>query len=102
MTFAIGFGLLGMFWGFVSETTWIGGIVGFVLAGLVGAAFRLLVQAFVLSVRFLAPLVWTGAGFMIGAVYGAGPSRRSIMAYGIAGAVIFFGLWFLKRLFKTR
>ncbi len=102
MTFAIGFGMIGMFWGFISETTWTGGIIGFLVAGVFGAIVRLSVAGLALIARFLPVLVWTGMGLFIGAVYGAGPARHAIGAYAVVGAVIGLGVWFVTRLLKKR
>lgn len=109
----IGFGMLGMFWGFISTQSWLGGIIGFVVAGTIGMVIRLLIAALAWPLRiigrllpFLLPAI---IGFFVGAGFGGvasdqnhTPREPTMIQYGIAGAVILVVLWFLRRQFARR
>ncbi|MEK7315595.1 MAG: hypothetical protein AAB011_05395 [Candidatus Eisenbacteria bacterium] len=109
----LGFGMLGMFWGFLSETTWLGGIVGFVIGFVFGATLRLILAAVSWVLRlfgrifpFVLPIV---VGFVVGAGFGGVASDRmhtpreaTMIQYGVAGAAILLVLWFLRRLLARK
>lgn len=109
----LGFGMLGMFWGFISTQSWLGGIIGFVVAGVIGMAIRLLIAALAwplkLIGRILPFLLPALIGFFVGAGFGGvasdqnhTPREPTMIQYGIAGAVILVVLWFLRRVIARK
>lgn len=109
----LGFGMLGMFWGLISTTTWTGGIIGFTIAFIVGAIIRLLLAGLGVALKifgrifpFALPIV---AGWVVGLCIGAvvsdqlhTPRQPTMLQYGWAGAGILFALWLLRRLFAPK
>ncbi|TPW14750.1 MAG: hypothetical protein FD129_1027 [bacterium] len=109
----LGFGMFGMFWGFLSTASWAGGIIGFTVAFIIGATIRLLLAglgavltAFGRIFPFVLPMVagWF-LGLCIGAVasdQGHTPRQSTMLLYAWAGAGIFFALWLLRRLLARK
>jgi hypothetical protein len=110
----LGFGMLGMFWGLLTTdgSTW-GAIVGFVVAFIFGATVRLLIAAVAWALKlfgrifpFVLPIVVGGfLGMCVGAVASdqlRTPRDATMIQYGMAGAVILFALWFLRRLIARK